>query len=123
MQQRPTDGRPEGWSASLHKNDVCFLVLCHPCVRFENNTHRAAIGMELEYNENAFMIRVNCKQLRYTVSVLRNTEVCNELTLDISEPDRNQQVEENAAHESSEQFHSQCIGSTYPKSREIVSAK
>jgi hypothetical protein len=43
--------------------------------------------MELEYNDKTVVIGLNCKKLRCTSSVLRNTEVhdeLNELTLDIN---------------------------------------
>jgi hypothetical protein len=49
MQRRPTDVSTERWVARLRKNDVCFLVLCPPCVQLENDANSAAIGMELEY--------------------------------------------------------------------------
>jgi hypothetical protein len=47
MQRQPTDARAERWGIRLHNTYVCFLVLCPPCVQFENHLNIAAIQMEL----------------------------------------------------------------------------
>jgi hypothetical protein len=61
MQRRPPYSRTERWGARLHKNYVCFLVLCPHCVQFENDANRVAIGIELKSNVNAVMVILNCK--------------------------------------------------------------
>jgi hypothetical protein len=65
------------------------------------------------------MIRANCRKLRCTISVLRNTEVRDELTLDISETDINQEVEENPAPSISEQLHNALTALTLCHGREF----